>query len=226
MNMAERSFRGLLWVLAVLGAVADQGTKYGVFAWLYEPVRVKGPYTGEYTVVSGVFELIAEFPGPTDPGNTLLSPLCSWGGEKLPRVNPGALFGMRVGRLLGLPDDGGILDNRVFAVISFLAAGLIIFWSTRPSLARDGLLCCALGLILGGTLGNCYDRIVFGGVRDFLHLHWYKAFDWPVFNVADCCLVSGALLLLLQALWQRPAPVAEAAGTLAAGSSQAASTSS
>jgi signal peptidase II len=49
---------------------------------------------------------------------------------------------------------------------------------------------------LAGTLGNLYDRLVFGGVRDFLHFYW---FQWPVFNVADCCLVCGAGLLLIQA---------------------------
>jgi lipoprotein signal peptidase len=58
-------------------------------------------------------------------------------------------------------------------------------------------LCAALGLILAGTLGNLYDRLVFNGVRDFLH--WDYFYDWPVFNVADCCLVCGAGLLLLQA---------------------------
>ena len=56
-------------------------------------------------------------------------------------------------------------------------------------------------LILGGTLGNLYDRVVFHGVRDFLH--WSYAFDWPVFNIADCCLVSGAFLLLFQAFFAK-----------------------
>ena len=61
----------------------------------------------------------------------------------------------------------------------------------------------ALGLILGGTIGNLYDRLVFGGVRDFLY--FYKI-EWPVFNVADCCLVVGAGVLLVQALFVAPAP--------------------
>ena len=45
--------------------------------------------------------------------------------------------------------------------------------------------------------------MVFNGVRDFLH--WNYLFDWPVFNVADCCLVCGACLLLLQAFGGRTA---------------------
>jgi len=60
----------------------------------------------------------------------------------------------------------------------------------------------ALGLILAGTLGNLYDRVVFGGVRDFLFFYYI---NWPVFNVADCCLVCGAFLLLIQAFWVHPA---------------------
>ena len=55
-----------------------------------------------------------------------------------------------------------------------------------------------------GTLGNFYDRVVFNGVRDFLH--WNYRFDWPVFNIADCCLVCGAALLLVQAFLSSPKP--------------------
>jgi len=61
----------------------------------------------------------------------------------------------------------------------------------------DLALTIALGFILGGTLGNFYDRLVFNGVRDFLH--WNYLFDWPVFNLADCWLVGGACLLMLLA---------------------------
>ena len=69
-------------------------------------------------------------------------------------------------------------------------------------MAGDLWVCIALGLILGGTLGNLYDRVVFNGVRDFLH--WNYLFDWPVFNLADSCLVCGACLLLLQAFGKQP----------------------
>jgi lipoprotein signal peptidase len=72
----------------------------------------------------------------------------------------------------------------------------------RKKAQPDRLLFVALGLILGGTLGNLYDRIVFGGVRDFLCFYW---FEFPVFNVADSCLVVGASLLLLQAFFAKKA---------------------
>jgi lipoprotein signal peptidase len=108
----------------------------------------------------------------------------------MPRVNQGALFGMGQGY--------AYLANYIFAGVSLLAAGAIIAWSMRPSASRDKVLCFSLGLILAGTLGNLYDRLVFHGVRDFLYFHW---FEWPVFNIADCCLVCGVIVLTLQALF-------------------------
>src|SRR5205823_4161963 len=119
-------------------------------------------------------------------------------GRPVPHVNHGALFGF----LRGYKSAA----NGMFALISLLAAGAIILWSSQKATARDRWLCGALGLILGGTLGNFYDRMLFNGVRDFLH--WNYLFDWPVFNVADCCLVVGAFLLLVQAFL---APQAEPA---------------
>src|SRR5262249_23536777 len=118
-----------------------------------------------------------------------------------PMVNQGALFGFL--------RDHRELANALFAVISVVAAGAILYWATRGSTARDWTLSAALGLILAGTLGNLYDRVIFSGVRDFLHMHWYEH-EWPVFNVADSCLVCGAILLLTQALFSRM-PVEHAA---------------
>ena len=91
----------------------------------------------------------------------------------------------------------------MFAAVSLLAAVGITYWSLRPATRRDRILSGALGLILAGTMGNFYDRVVFSGVRDFLH--WYRFYDWPVFNIADSCLVCGATLLLLQAFFAAPA---------------------
>jgi signal peptidase II len=191
--MAERSYRGLFWGLAVAGVALDQVGKYGIFTWLYHNGQ-----GGQQEVVPGVFRLVAAFSGKTDPGG-VLAPLRTWGGEILPMVNHGALFGL--GNRPGLA-------NWIFAFVSIVAAVGIIYWSTRRATARDGALCAALGLILAGTLGNLYDRLVFDGVRDFLHFY---LIDWPVFNIADCCLVCGAFLLLAQAFWGRPATKAQSA---------------
>jgi lipoprotein signal peptidase len=190
--MAERSYRVLLWGLALLGLTLDQGTKYSVFSWLYNQ-----GHGDVRPIIPGAFDILAQYTYPPeyDTGNHLLSPLRTWSGPIQPRVNRGALFGIGNG-------DNGWYANLVFAVVSLVAAIAIMVWSTRRSLVRDAWLSTALGLILGGTLGNLYDRVVFLGVRDFLH--WHGGFDWPVFNIADCCLVVGASLLLLQALLGQP----------------------
>lgn len=197
--MAERSYRKWLWLLAVLGLALDLGSKYGAFHWLYahhlrtDP-RLAVRQVGSYDLIPNVFQFHAGFTPERDPGTSVLSPLRTWGIDYLPEVNHGALFGF--GR------QYISLANGIFASISLLAAAAIIGWSTRPHTAQDGFLCASLGLILGGTLGNLYDRIVFNGVRDFLYFYWI---EWPVFNVADCCLVCGALLLLVQAFFS-PTP--------------------
>jgi lipoprotein signal peptidase len=85
--------------------------------------------------------------------------------------------------------------------VSLAAAIAILIWGMRPTTAREKWLMAALGLILAGTVGNLYDRLVFNGVRDFLHFYY---FEWPVFNLADCFLVVGAGMLLLQAIFVPP----------------------
>lgn len=188
MKPITRSYCWLLWTLALVGTTVDQVSKYQVFRRLFD-----GPnHEGKYEIIPGVFQLLVQFTDAKDDSGTLLSRLRTLSGDYLPRVNQGALFGL----------GGGYehLANRLFALISVLAAVAIIYWSARKTTSRDLSLCASLGLILAGTLGNLYDRVIFGGVRDFLHFYW---FEWPVFNVADCCLVCGACLLLTQAFLSR-----------------------
>jgi lipoprotein signal peptidase len=85
----------------------------------------------------------------------------------------------------------------LFAGVTVVVAGLIVAVSFRP---RGTLNAVALGLVLGGALGNLTDRIlhgpgVTGRVVDFLDFH-----VWPIFNLADASIVIGALLLAWTAL--------------------------
>ena len=138
--------------------------------------------------------LVARYRPELIPDDVPLRSLRTISGEHWPFVNHGALF--------GIGGNTGV-GNLLFTSVSVTAALAMILWTLRADTARDGYLCCTLGLILAGTLGNLYDRLLFGGVRDFLH--WYRYFDWPVFNVADICLVTGASLLVLEALLRSPA---------------------
>jgi signal peptidase II len=204
---ANRSYRWLFWTLALCGLILDQGSKYGLFAGLYRD----GQEVGEITVIPNVFYLETTYSRKEDDGQVFLSPLRQANGPKLPNVNHGALWGIG-GPSQEEPDSKGY--NHIFAVVSIIAAIAIVFWSFRQTTAHDRWLCVALGLILAGTLGNLYDRVVFEGVRDFFK--WVYLYRFPVFNVADSCLVCGASLLLLQAFFashdeQKSAATAQAA---------------
>lgn len=195
------SYLGILWTLVLVGFVLDQSSKYVVFRCLGDGYRTHG----EWEVVPGAFRLLAQFSGRPVEHDTWRGTLQSFGGDILPKVNQGALF--------GLGNEYARIANALFAAVSVLAALAIVFWSTRPATAGDLSLCASLGLILAGTLGNLYDRVVFDGVRDFLYFYWI---EWPVFNIADCCLVCGAFLLLGQAFWgPRPATETESSSVVA-----------
>lgn len=97
-------------------------------------------------------------------------------------------------------------------VISFVAAIAFMVWLAKNP---PRLVSWALGLVIGGAIGNGIDRLAYGAVVDFVHLHWGR-FSWYVFNVADCAIVVGVVLLLLDAL--RPSgagPEPEDAGNAA-----------
>ena len=82
----------------------------------------------------------------------------------------------------------------LFAAIAlaavFICAGLIIRH------ASERLFCLSLALIMGGAIGNLFDRIIYGYVIDFLDFY-YGYWHWPAFNIADMAIVGGAGLLIL-----------------------------
>ena len=98
-------------------------------------------------------------------------------------LNRGVSFGLLT---------GGETGRWLLTVFSVAVAGLLAFWATR---ADRRLLITAIGLIMGGALGNVIDRIRFGGVVDFLDFSGLY-FPW-VFNVADSAISIGVVLLIL-----------------------------
>jgi signal peptidase II len=83
-----------------------------------------------------------------------------------------------------------------FSLLAAIAV-LIALWKLGR---RVNATTIALALILGGALGNAYDRLRFGHVIDFLEVH-IVSYHWPDFNVADSAIVVGAILLMLDALF-------------------------
>ena len=116
-------------------------------------------------------------------------------------LNTGAVFGLGKG-------------GRSFFIIVSVVAVAAISWVFWHSAARDKIHHAALALILGGALGNLYDRLRFGAVRDMMHLlpdvHLPFGLAWPggttevypwIFNLADVALVVGVILLFV-VMWQ------------------------
>ena len=81
----------------------------------------------------------------------------------------------------------------LLSLLTIVAAVVVVVYSVR-SPVRNRLLQIALGFILGGALGNLYDRIRFGYVIDFLEFYFHS-YHWPSFNVADSAISTGVVLL-------------------------------
>jgi signal peptidase II len=88
----------------------------------------------------------------------------------------------------------------VFATISAVASILLTVLILRHTANR--MLCASLALILGGALGNLWDRLLWGHVVDFLDFH-AAGWHWPAFNVADSAITIGAGLLILESFARR-----------------------
>jgi signal peptidase II len=87
-----------------------------------------------------------------------------------------------------------------FAAIAIVASVVISFLIVRNR--RNSLFCTGLALILGGALGNLYDRVVYGHVVDFLDFH-AAGWHWPAFNVADSAITVGAGILIVESFLQK-----------------------
>jgi len=86
-----------------------------------------------------------------------------------------------------------------FTVIALGVSAVIVFWlKGLPS--RDRWLAISLSLILGGALGNVWDRMILGYVIDFIDIY-YVNWHWPAFNIADSAISIGATMLIIDALF-------------------------
>ena len=108
--------------------------------------------------------------------------------------NAGAAFSF-------LSDAGG-WQRWFFSVVAVGASMLIIYLLRKH--ATDQLFCLALSLILGGALGNLWDRVTLGHVVDFLDFH-VAGYHWPAFNIADSAIFLGAALLILDSFLHKEA---------------------
>lgn len=92
----------------------------------------------------------------------------------------------------GLFSEDSASRSWTLIAVSFAVMIWLGWWLWRAQSALAGV---ALGMIIGGAIGNVIDRFRFGAVFDFLDFHAF-GWHWPAFNVADCGIVVGVFLLL------------------------------
>lgn len=106
--------------------------------------------------------------------------------------NAGAAFSF-------LSEAGG-WQRWFFTAVAAVASCAILYLLRKH--AGEKLFCIALSLILGGALGNLWDRVTLGHVIDFLDFH-VSGYHWPAFNVADSAITVGAILLVVDSFLRR-----------------------
>ncbi len=108
--------------------------------------------------------------------------------------NRGAAFGL----FSESPTQWKIAILILFSVVALVVVSLLL-WKNSHALTVTGV---GLALILGGALGNLWDRLISGHVVDFLDFY-VGNYHWPAFNVADSAIVVGALLLVAEILFAK-----------------------
>jgi signal peptidase II len=105
--------------------------------------------------------------------------------------NKGAAFSF-------LADQGG-WQRWFFAAIAIGVSAVLTVWLMKLK-PTERWLSTALALVIGGALGNLYDRFAYGHVVDFLHFHWGEHY-FPAFNIADSAITLGAAMLIIDSLF-------------------------
>ena len=103
------------------------------------------------------------------------------------------------GMSFGLFNTPGTMNVLVFSLLAAVIVTMLIVWLRR---VESPFLAVAIGLVIGGAIGNVIDRIRFGAVVDFLDFH-IGSWHWPAFNVADSAICIGVAAMLLDGLLLR-----------------------
>jgi signal peptidase II len=97
----------------------------------------------------------------------------------------------------GMFNNGSSAQALIFVALSLAIVTALVIWLRRVT---QIWVAVALGLVIGGALGNVIDRLNYGAVFDFLDVHAF-GWHWPAFNVADSSIFVGVVLLLIDALF-------------------------
>ncbi|ELA08892.1 lipoprotein signal peptidase [Moraxella macacae 0408225] len=98
-----------------------------------------------------------------------------------------------------LADQGGWQKWFFAGLASLVSLGIAYYLTKIPKHAKT--LALGLGLVLGGAVGNLIDRISYGYVIDFIHVHYADVWDYPIFNIADIGVCVGVVLILFDSVF-------------------------
>jgi signal peptidase II len=132
---------------------------------------------GSKLLLLNVFHFIGMQPGEAIPVLPFFNLVMVW--------NPGVSYGL-------FPAHGP-LGTAILAIFSLAAVGALGWWLWG---SQRRILAVGLGLVIGGALGNLIDRLHASQVTDFIQVY-YREWYYPTFNVADCGICVGAVLLIL-----------------------------
>jgi len=110
------------------------------------------------------------------------------------------VMGWNRGVSFGLFDGNSPLNVWILPLVALAIVIALVVWLRR---VRRLWLTLAIGMVIGGALGNVIDRVRFGAVADFLDFH-VAGYHWPAFNLADTGISLGVAMLVLDALFVRP----------------------
>jgi signal peptidase II len=123
------------------------------------------------------------------------------------RVTPffDLVLAWNIGISFGWFQNDSVLAQTVLMLVKAAAVIALAIWMAR---SQTVLATIALGLIIGGAIGNAIDRIAYGAVVDFALFHvqiGQTVYSWYVFNLADAAIVAGVMALLYDSFWGLPA---------------------
>ena len=187
MNFLRKNL--IFWIIALCGLGLDIGSKSVVFNSFGAVVSPKG--TTMAAPYQPLYQPHADYPNVWVPEP--YRPLS---------VIPN-LFAIRIAFNLGAVWSSFHGQTMMLTVVSLVAILFVLYLLYKHACHWHYQI--MLGLILAGALGNLWDRIWYGGVRDFLDVYW-QVHHWPTFNLADCYIVIGiGCYIVLE--WRKPTPV-------------------
>jgi len=151
-------------------------SRFGKLSWLWLSLVVFAFDQASKLYFEGALRLYEQI--------TIIPGLFSW----TLAYNTGAAFSFLAG------ESGW--QRWLFALIAITVSAVLVVWLKRLK-PGETWLAVALTLVLGGAVGNLFDRVVYGHVIDFILVHWQDRWFFPAFNLADSAITIGAIMLAL-----------------------------